>query len=253
MKSISAQTEALIERHALMNNGFVEAVERDGYAIIPDCIDTEMIGSLIAELEKVRADEAISQRAGRAFGIRNLLNVLPMARALARSPKTLPLVEAVLGDGARVVRGVYFDKHRDANWKVVWHQDITIAVRERLEVEGFGPWSLKAGITHVQPPVSVLRQMIALRVHLDDTDEANGALQVLPGSHVYGRLSTDEIKPLKEQGRAVACPVPRGGVMLMRPLLLHASSAARSPRHRRVLHFEYSASDLPGGLSWYDD
>ncbi len=235
-----------------MKKGFVEAVERDGYAIITDCLDAEIVCRLLRELEEVKTDEAVSQRAGKAFGIRNLLNVLPSTRALAESPTIRSLVEAVSCNEARVVRGIYFDKHRDANWKVAWHQDLTIAVRERIEVEGFGPWSLKAGIEHVQPPVSILQSMLALRVHLDDTDEANGALQVLPGSHLHGRLSAHQIQSLKQGGRPVTCPVPRGGVMLMRPLLLHASSAAESPRHRRVLHFEYSASNLPGGLSWYD-
>lgn len=158
----------------------------------------------------------------------------------------------MLGRKARVVRGIYFDKHRDANWKVAWHQDVTIAVREKTEVEGFGPWSIKAGITHVQPPVWVLERMLALRLHLDYADLTNGALHVLSGSHKYGRLSARDIQTMKEKCRVVTCPVPAGGVMLMRPLLLHASSAATHPRRRRVLHLEYSASELPGGLAWYD-
>lgn len=215
-----------MQRQTLLDNGFDRAVERDGYAIIPHCINANTIDSLLSELEDLSIDEAVSQRAGRAFGIRNLLNVLPSARTLAESSTLLSLVEPVVGSKARVVRGIYFDKHKDANWKVAWHQDLTIAVRKRVEVEGFGPWSLKAGIYHVQPPIPVLEGMLALRVHLDDADETNGALRVIPGSHKYGRLLATNIQDIKETCLAVTCSIDAGGVMLMRPLLLHASSAA---------------------------
>jgi ectoine hydroxylase-related dioxygenase (phytanoyl-CoA dioxygenase family) len=236
----------------LMDSGFSRAVEQDGYAIIPGCINARTVDSLLAELEDGSIGGAVSRRAGRAFGIRNLLNVLPSVRTLAVSSTLMSLVEPVLGSGTRVVRGLYFDKHKDANWKVAWHQDLTIAVRKRIEVEGFGPWSLKAGICHVQPPLSVLEEMLALRVHLDDTDETNGALRVIPGSHKHGRLLSTNIRDFQENSLAVTCPVNAGGVMLMRPLLLHASSAAIYPRRRRVLHIEYSASELPGEMAWHD-
>lgn len=236
-----------------MTSDYVEAVERDGYAVIPVCLDDSTIDGLLAELQGVRAGEAVSRRAGRAFGIRNLLNVLPSARALAESARLRALVEPILGGEARVVRGIYFDKHADANWKVAWHQDLTIAVRRQVDAEGFGPWSVKAGITHVQPPVSVLENMLALRLHLDDADESNGALRVIPGTHNQGRLEAREIQSRKESHQAITCSVPRGGVMLMRPLLLHSSSVASVPAHRRVLHFEYSSSRLSAGLTWFDE
>jgi ectoine hydroxylase-related dioxygenase (phytanoyl-CoA dioxygenase family) len=235
-----------------LDRNFLKNIARDGYAIIPDLIDVKTINSILSELDQITADQAISRRAGRAFGIRNLLNVLPSARTFAESSSLLSLVELVLGPGARVVRGVYFDKHRDANWKVAWHQDLTIAVRERGEADGYGPWSLKAGINHVQPPAEVLEGILALRIHFDDTDATNGALRVLPGSHKYGRLSAPDIQTRKSKSQVATCTVPAGGVMLMRPLLLHASSAATHPRRRRVLHFEYSALALPGGMAWYD-
>jgi ectoine hydroxylase-related dioxygenase (phytanoyl-CoA dioxygenase family) len=236
-----------------MTIGYNEAVKGDGYAIIPDCIDDHTINSILAELEDVSTSDAVNHRAGRAFGIRNLLNVLPSARTLANSVNLRSLIEQVLGSEHRVVRGIYFDKHRDANWKVAWHQDLTIAVRQQIDVEGFGPWSMKAGIPHVQPPVSVLENMLALRLHLDDTDETNGALQVIPGTHNEGRLSAGDIQEWKGRVTIITCSVPKGGVMVMRPLLLHASSAASRPTHRRVLHFEYSSFDLPGGLEWFDN
>jgi ectoine hydroxylase-related dioxygenase (phytanoyl-CoA dioxygenase family) len=235
-----------------MTCDYVEAVERDGYAIVPGCLGDDAVNAVLDELKLVRAGAAVSLRAGSAFGIRDLLNVLPSARSLAGSARLRALVEPILGHEARVVRGIYFDKHAGANWKVAWHQDLTIAVRRRADVEGFGPWSIKAGVTHVQPPVKVLESMLALRLHLDNADESNGALRVIPGTHRDGRLDAGEIQQRRADGRVITCAVPKGGAMLMRPLLLHSSSAGSAPAHRRVLHFEYSSARLPAGLAWSD-
>lgn len=231
---------------------YIDEIARFGFSVIQDAIDVEAIGALLEEVERVTANEFASHRAGKVFGIRNLLNVLPSARGLANNGFIRSLVKRVLGNDSRVVRGMFFDKHKDANWKVAWHQDLTIAVRQRLNVTGYGPWSMKAGIPHVQPPVPVLENMLTLRLHLDDTDEANGALRVLPGSHKHGRLKAEDIQSWQERDEIVSCEVAKGGAMLMRPLLLHASSTAKHPRHRRVLHFEYSSSGLPEGLEWFD-
>jgi len=195
------------------------------------------------------------------------MNAIPATRELAESTAMRALVEPVLGSRARVVRGILFDKTPAANWKVAWHQDLTIAVRRQVEAnvrvaangqveaEGYTAWSVKAGITHVQPPVSVLERMLTLRVHLDATDEENGALSVLPGSHDAGRLSAEEISVWRERESPVVCPVPQGGVMAMRPLLLHASAKSTRLDHRRVLHFEYVADItgvLPEGIEWHE-
>jgi ectoine hydroxylase-related dioxygenase (phytanoyl-CoA dioxygenase family) len=147
------------------------------------------------------------------------------------------------------VRGIFFDKTPDANWKVPYHQDLSIAVKGKAEVEGFGPWSEKAGAVHVQPPAEVLEKMLTIRIHLDDTDETNGSLRVIPGSHQLGKIESSQVGPHVERGE-VTVPVPEGGAMLMRPLLLHASSPAQNARHRRVIHLEFAATELPGRLEW---
>lgn len=244
---------------------YVDDIAHDGFAIIQEFLDAESISFILAALTNAKIDSGESdeagkdlwtgksQRAGKAFGIRNLLNVVPFTRDLANSPACKSLIEPILGGNARVVRGIYFDKHKDANWKVAWHQDLTIAVRERFDVDGYGPWSLKAGIHHVQPPVAVLENMLTLRIHLDQADESNGALRVLPGTHNHGRLSAAEIAHHKQYLRPTTCTLNRGGALLMRPLLLHSSTAALDPAHRRVLHFEYSSIDLPDGLRWFEE
>jgi ectoine hydroxylase-related dioxygenase (phytanoyl-CoA dioxygenase family) len=113
------------------------------------------------------------------------------------------------------------------------------------------PWSVKEGVPHVQPPVELLEQMLTVRLHLDDCDETNGALRVLPGSHRLGRLSADAIKSLREE-TAVACSVAAGGALVMRPLLLHSSERSHRESHRRVIHLEYAGFDLPDGLEWHE-
>ena len=232
---------------------YVEKITQHGFVVVEDVFDSEKVGLLLRTLANVHDRDVHKQRAGKAFGIRNLLNVVPFTRELADSSACRSIVKPILGSSARVVRGIYFDKHKDANWKVAWHQDLTIAVQERVEADGYGPWSIKAGINHVQPPVSVLQNMVALRIHLDHADESNGTLRVLPGTHLYDRLDASQIQYWKHQREAVTCAVKRSGAMLMRPLLLHSSSAAVDPRHRRVLHFEYSSIDLPGGLRWFEE
>ena len=238
---------------------YADDIAHDGFSIFQEFLDSKTISCVLEALANANIDDGASQQAGtglytrtQAFGIRNLFNVVPFTRELANSSVCKSLVAPILGNNARVVRGVYFDKHKDANWKVAWHQDLTIAVRERIDVDGYGPWSLKAGIQHVQPPVSVLENMLTLRIHLDHTDESNGALRVPPGSHNQGRLNPVQISHLK-QHKPITCSTPRGGALLMRPLLLHSSSTALKPAHRRVLHFEYSSTDLPRGLRWFEE
>ena len=135
---------------------YITKIEQDGFAILESLIDSNTIERIENELQNIEVDQLSSQRAGKAFGLRNLMTSVPLARDLTNSETLRSLVEPVLGRSARVVRTIYFDKHKDANWKVAWHQDLTIAVREKVDVDGFRAWSIKAGITHVQPPVSVL-------------------------------------------------------------------------------------------------
>ena len=152
-----------------------------------------------------------------------------------------------------VVRVLLFDKTPGANWAVGWHQDPAIAVREQIDTPGFSGWSLKAGVLHVHPPAEILARMLTLRLHLDPCGPENGPLRVIPGSHSLGRLSEAEIQRHASNSEAVSCTSPRGGVLAMRPLLLHASSPATQPNHRRVLHLEFACDELPVPLQWHEE
>jgi len=184
-------------------------------------------------------------------GRRDLLKRIPEIGQLAHDSRLIEFVDGAIGVGGFPVRSLFFDKIESANWPVLWHQDLAIAVSSRSEMDGFGPWSVKDGIPHVQPPASVLSGMITLRIHLDDADETNGALMVVPGSHRLGRMPEKEIHDHVKRGSVEICCVRAGDVMLMRPLLLHSSKRALHPKHRRVIHIEYANHDLPEPLEWH--
>lgn len=237
----------------MRNSELSKCIERDGYALCNQVVGESEIVTLLEALasEETAGDGNERRRGGAVYARRNLLNINAV-RELACSTGVRAPVEAVLGPGCFAVRGILFDKTPEANWKVIWHQDLSVAVRERCDAPGFGPWSEKAGVTHVQPPVESLEGMLALRLHLDACDETNGPLRVLPGSHRHGRLDAAQIAAWRERTPEVACLSPRGGALLMRPLLLHASSPAQVAKHRRVLHLEWAAEVLPHGLQWFD-
>ena len=148
------------------------------------------------------------------------------------------------------VRTIFFDKTPATNWKVPWHQDLTICVKERHNLPGFTAWSIKEGVTHVQPPTEILERMFTIRLHLDHCGPENGPLRVLPGSHKHGRLTPQQISRFQSETEPVTCIVPQAGALLMKPLLLHSSSAATEPSHRRVLHIELASGTLPKPLAW---
>lgn len=230
----------------------IAGLEREGFAIIPALVQRAAMAELCAAIDRLRVGDGVRTRNARTFAVRNALAALPQAAALAHRQEIAELIRGVMGDGARIVRAIIFDKNPDANWSVPWHQDATIAVKSRRAVAGFGPWSSKAGVTHVQPPVETLESMLTLRLHLDDCDASNGALRVIRGSHRCGMLGADDIQRMKQADEGTVCCVEAGGAVLMKPLLLHSSSKATSPRHRRVLHLEYAKEALPGGLDWND-
>jgi len=225
-----------------------DRLERDGFALFTDFLS----GGEIDLLKQAAVGGMIQvlRRDGAAFGGRNLLNA-PAFRELSRSERMRELVEPLIGTDAIAVRVLFFDKTREANWPVSWHQDLSLAVREQHDLPGWGPWSVKAGVVHVQPPPAVLATMLTVRLHLDDCDVENGPLRVLPGTHCLGRLSRDQTASLRRSTPEVACLAPAGSALLMRPLLLHASGRAHRPGHRRVIQIEFApAGILPPPLAW---
>ncbi|MCL1466445.1 phytanoyl-CoA dioxygenase family protein [Argonema galeatum] len=221
-----------------------QEIEQYGFSIVEGVIGTNQIEALKNSLQS-----AMQSSDAKGYAMRRLLEAIPMVRQLCWEVPIRNLVEPILGKKAFPVRGIFFDKNPQANWGVSWHQDMTIAVKQRINIPRFRTWSIKDGVHHVQPPIPILERMLTLRIHLDDTLADNAPLQVIPGSHNLGYLKPEIIQSLKVN--TVTCPVGCGGVMAMKPLLVHASQPARNPRHRRVIHIEFAAEGLPDGLEWY--
>ncbi len=171
-------------------------------------------------------------------GTRCLLDVPTVANA-ARSMRERLVELNMIESSAVAVQAIAFDKTPSANWKVTWHQDVMFPFAQRVRTPGYDLPTVKDGIDYARPPREVLERMLAVRVHLDDCDEFNGPLRIAPGSHRGGILPSTDISARVAQHGETTCLARTGDALLLRPLLLHASSPAREPRHRRVLHIVY--------------
>ena len=226
-------------------------IREKGFAIVPRILTTARRDELLQDCQNcIRLQAGI--RPSRSGAIRHLFDAIPEAYEIACSGPVAALVKDILGLNAFPVRGILFDKSASVNWAVPWHQDLCIAVRERAEVQGYGPWSVKQGVPHAEAPGSLLSEMLTVRIQLDHCEPDDGELQVMPGSHNHGRLTdrqTDEL--IARHGDSAAkCHVAAGGAVVMRPLLVHASDTARTAAHRRIMHLEFAAVDLPAPLVW---
>jgi hypothetical protein len=191
------------------------------------------------------ADTVLAGRSGvRVFGHPAFAALLGRAGGIGR------LAAGLQGDAARAVRALLFDKTAPTNWSVAWHQDRTIAVRERRDVAGFGPWSIKSGATHVEPPFEILAGMVTIRLHLDDCDINNAALLIAPGSHRLGRVPAAEATAAAGRLGTAVCEARAGDAWAYATPILHASHRARVPARRRVLQVDYASAALPDGLDW---
>ena len=216
--------------------------ESDGFAILHGVVGEALGERLSAWLDGRGGDDV-------GVGARDLL-AEPECRELAQALRADARLARVLPRAHVAVQCTSFEKSQARNWLVPIHQDLVIPVAERIEAPGLAGWSNKDGCWFVLPPVAVLEQLVAVRVHVDDCGLADGPLRVVPGSHLCGRIADDEAVGRRRAGPLVDCPVPRGGALVMRPLLLHASSKASGTSRRRVLHLLFGPAQLPHGLRW---
>lgn len=219
----------------------MEAFEEKGFELIDNLV-------AIDELRQLKNEAARIEIKG--GGIRNAEKKFPIVKHLVESEKLTSIASAYLAGAVRHVRSIVFVKSLANNWLVSWHQDKTVAVTKKFNDPGWGPWSLKDGVLHVQPPIDVLQQMITIRIHLDASTASNGCLKVMPGSHKEGVMSQEFIDQYSKTHCEIVCSAPEGSALLMRPHLLHASNKASNPGQRRVLHMEFSSYALPAGISW---
>ncbi len=215
--------------------------ENNGFVLFPDACNEADLNRIETALSKATKDVA---------GVR-LRNIGTLSAEIEVDGCIGAIAAHALGGKARPVRAILFDKTATANWSLGWHQDRTIIVKKRIEAEGFGPWTVKAGLQHVAPPIGILSRMVTLRLHLDPVSVRNAPLLVAIGSHRFGRIAEAKIGNVVNGSETFACLAKRGDVWLYSTLILHASEAAVAPTRRRVLQIDYSADELPGGLEWY--
>lgn len=217
--------------------------EKDGVEIRRALISSDII-------ELVKADIDLENDKFKKHGVRNLEKRFQSISNLAKDETILSIARNLLNSQVSLVRAIFFDKTPDKNWLVTWHQDKTVTLNKKIALEGWGPWSIKDDVHHVQPPVSVLNSMVTIRLHIDPSDEKNGCLKVIPGTHNQGILKQKEIDELVQNASIFPCIVEAADAVIMRPHILHSSSKADEPSHRRVVHLEYSSYELPDGASW---
>jgi hypothetical protein len=217
------------------------ALERDGVLVCERILSPETIDQIRLHFDAINSGRAGSRQFDVPEMIMDLIGPGGLLGALAAQQA---------GQAATPVRVLLFDKTPASNWAVSWHQDRTIAVKQRADVEGYGPWSVKGGVVHVEPPVAILQNMLTLRVFVDDCLEDNGPLEIVAGSHRHGRLPERDLGDAVVGGAAFVACGRAGDVLVMKMLAVHSSKRAVSPSHRRVLHIDYATIGLPSPLEW---
>lgn len=220
----------------------------NGFVLIPDLYTPAEIAAIIALIDKADHHKNTFRDKGDLFAIRRFLFEVPGTVPLIFNGCLQALIRQISAESRFVVKGIYFDKPQRSNWYVPYHQDLKIEVDRKTALEGFSHWRSQDARFSVQPTLDILDNIFTIRIHLDDTTEENGALKVIPGSHQKGIYRPETIDWAQEQ--ECICAVTQGGVMLMRPLLLHCSSRSTNEQRRRVIHIEMASLELPSAVQW---
>jgi len=231
-----------------IQNKHSNVISELGYSSISGVYSNDEIDAIIQLITKADTTRDTFRKSKELFAIRQFLKEIPNIKELVFNENLQNIVRDYFGEDYFVVKSIYFDKPETSNWYVAYHQDLTISVDKKLEINDFGPWTVKQNQFAVQPPLSVLENIFTVRIHLDDTDENNGALKVIEKSHAKGIYRPETIDWNKET--EAICSVPKGGIMIMKPLLLHGSNRTTNNKKRRVIHIEFSNITLPEGLNW---
>ena len=207
-----------------------------GFTIINEVFSEKEINQIIDVIGSIETSKETFRKSEDLFAIRQFLKEVPQSHQFIFNGNVNKIINEIFGNDYFVVKSIYFDKPEKSNWYVSYHQDLTISVDKKLDLEGFGPWTTKQNQFAVQPPIDYLKNIFTIRIHLDDTDENNGALKVVPNSHskeIYRPETIDWNVETEE-----ICSVNKGGIMIMKPLILHGSNRTTNHQKRRVIHIE---------------
>jgi ectoine hydroxylase-related dioxygenase (phytanoyl-CoA dioxygenase family) len=216
-------------------------LNENGFSTIQNCFDDEIL---------IRITNFIKQN-NFNFSERQLFNRFPeLTKIILNSESFRTLFNTVCNENYFLSKAIYFNKPSKSNWFVSYHQDLSISVKNKIDVEGYTSWTNKKGQFGVIPPLNILENTITFRIHLNDADETNGCLKVIAKSHKKGIIRVDNHFDFNKEGEEINCRVQEGGVMLMKPLLLHASQKSTSENDRRVIHLEFCNQEVP--MEWLE-
>jgi hypothetical protein len=227
---------------------YKNSLDENGFVTVDNIYSDIEIENIISCINSADSSGSTFRKSTDLFAIRQFLKEIPKTTPLIFNHNLLALINSLFGSDFFIVKSIYFDKPEQSNWFVSYHQDLTISVDNKADIKGYGPWTVKQNQFAVQPPIDILQSIYTIRIHLDDTDENNGALKIIAGSHSKGIYRPETIDWTKET--ETNCSVAKGSVMIMRPLLLHSSSRTTNNNKRRVIHIEFCDKKLADNLNW---
>jgi ectoine hydroxylase-related dioxygenase (phytanoyl-CoA dioxygenase family) len=227
---------------------YAKDIADKGFTIIENIYTAVEIESIIALINQADHSNPTFRKTDDLFAIRQFLKEIPGIKQLVFNDKLKSLINNLFSHDYFIVKSIYFDKPEKSNWFVAWHQDLTISVNKKAELPGYNTWTVKQNQFAVQPPIEILQSNFTIRIHLDDTDAGNGALKVIPCSHLKNIYRVENIDWQTET--EAICKVNAGGIMIMQPLLIHASKRTTTNKKRRVIHIEFSNANLPSEINW---
>ena len=227
---------------------YKKEINNSGFTVLNNIYTKQETEDIAAIINTTNITGDTFRKSKDLFAIRQFLKEIPYVQSLVFNDNLKTIISTLFGKDYFSIKSIYFDKPGNSNWFVAYHQDLTISVDKKTEIENFGPWTVKQNLFAVQPPIEILENIFTIRIHLDDTDENNGALKVIPESHLKKIYRPETIDWSSE--KEVTCNVAKGGIMIMKPLLLHSSARTVNNSNRRVIHIEFSNMELPSEIKW---
>jgi ectoine hydroxylase-related dioxygenase (phytanoyl-CoA dioxygenase family) len=224
-------------------------INSKGFTIIDNVyseVEIKKLISLIEDVTENKTENSTFRKSQDLFAIRQFHKEIPETLPYIFNQNLKDIIASTFGKGYFITKSIYFDKPEKSNWFVAYHQDLTISVDKKTEIENFENWTTKQNQFAVQPPIEILENNFTIRIHIDKTTKDNGALKVINDSHSKGIFRVENLEIKNE----TICEVEKGGIMIMKPLLFHASNKTTNNERRRVIHIEFSNQQLPEGLEW---
>ncbi|MAX79833.1 MAG: phytanoyl-CoA dioxygenase [Crocinitomicaceae bacterium] len=229
----------------------ITELNEKGYSVTAPLYSEHEVAQILTCIENAEQNEKAFLKTNDLFAIRQLLKHVPKLNEVLFNKNLKALVSSISANTYFLTKAIYFDKPSNSNWFVAYHQDLSISVDRKVAVDGYTNWTFKKEQYGVQPPLNILQDTVTIRIHLDTTNENNGALKVIPASHLHGIIRMDSKEGLNFENEHI-CNVTKGGVMLMKPLTLHASNRTTNGKQRRVIHLEFNKQKLHSPLNWLE-